>query len=403
MKINILKSIIIFILCISFFAFAKKDESLEMEDMSHESHMPEEEFLKIMKSFNVTNKEEYLKVYIELSSHGLPPLSQLSKMYPNWLGFEEESSKNKIDVKWVENQLKSIELSESLGYELNELSETPDAEKQLKKPKNSKTLEAKTNGRKKEKIKRHNYEDFVDYEGFIDFIRHHSISKSEQYYDLRKKNPIFKGKKLPGDPKNFYKNWLGWNVAFDKGEHMNFEEIKDFILKKKIRSRRQYIKIRKENHIVNGKILPYNPNLIYEEWTSWGDILFSFEDASIEDIKDFVAQKNIQTVEQYRAERKKEPIFNGKYLSSTPERIHKSEWPSWNNILIKPEHMNFEELKDFILKKNIQSSKQYYKIRSKNPKFNGKVLPYNPNTFYEEWTVWGDILCEKTFKKTKKK
>ena len=134
MKINILKNIIIFILCISFFAFAKKDESLEMEDMSHKSHMPEEEFLETMKSFNVTSKKRYLEVYSELSGHGLPPASQLSKVYPNWLGFEEESSKGKVDVKWIENQLKSIESSESRDYELNELPETPDAKKQLKKP-----------------------------------------------------------------------------------------------------------------------------------------------------------------------------------------------------------------------------------------------------------------------------
>ena len=184
---------------------------------------------------------------------------------------------------------------------------------------------------------------------------------------------------------------------------MNFEELKDFILKKKIRTRRQYIEIRKENHIVNGKIIPSNPHEFYEEWTVWGDILFSFEDASIEEIKDFIAQKNIQTAEQYRAERKKDPIFNGKYLPSNPEKTYKSEWPGWKNTLIRSKYMNFEELKDFILKKNIQSSKQYYKIRNKNPKFNGKKLPSNPHEFYEEWTVWGDILCEKTFKKTKKK
>ena len=229
------------------------------------------------------------------------------------------------------------------------------------------------------------------------------IRNSRQYQERRKKNDTFNGKILPSNPNAFYENWPGWSNVFTKPKYMNFEEFKDFILKKKIRTRRQYIEIRKENHIVNGKILPSNPNLLYEEWTVWGDILFSPEYASIEEIKDFVMQKNIQTVEQYRAERQKDPIFNGKHLSSNPEKIYKSEWPGWNNIFVKPEHMNFEEFKDFILKKNIQSSKQYHEIRKKNHMFKGKILPANPNTFYEEWTVWGDILCEKTFKKTKKK
>ena len=88
--------------------------------------------------------------------------------------------------------------------------------------------------------------------------------------------------------------------------------------------------------------------------------------------------------------RKKNDTFNGKRLPTNPSVFYEN-WPGWGNVL-PSRYMILEEIKEMAIKENIENSTQYFERRKKNPTFNGKRLPSHPTDFYPNWPGWGEAL-----------
>ena len=325
MKINILKNIIIFILCISFFAFAK----IQYVSIEEIREMAEKEGIQTVRQYNERREKNPI-----FNGKRLP--STPSEFYENW---------------------------PSWGNVL---------------------------------VRRH-----MTLEDIREMAEEEGIQTSRQYKERRKKNDTFKGKRLPAHPDTFYPNWPGWGEALGhKIEYVSLEEIKEMAEEEGIRGVRQYQERRKKNDTFKGKRLPANPSEFYKNWPSWGNVL-PRKYMNLEELKEFLIEKNIQKSKQYVEARKKYHTYNGKRLPTNPSVFYEN-WPSWGEALgNKIEYVSLEEIREMAEEEGIQTGVQYHERRRKNPNFNGKRLPANPYVFYKNWPGWGEALgkgkCEKVF------
>ena len=235
---------------------------------------------------------------------------------------------------------------------------------------------------------------YMTLEEIGEMVEEEDIRTSRQYTERREKNPTFNGKILPAHPETFYKNWPSWGNVLPR-RHMTLEELKEFILEENIQTSTQYYERRNKNRTFNGKELPANPSEFYENWPSWGDVL-PRKYMTLEELKEFALEENIQTGAQYRERRERDPIFNGKIIPSNPDTFY-PEWTSWNDVLVKNEYdsmeyTSVEEIREMAKKEDIQTGVQYHERRNKNRTFNGKILPAHPETFYKNWPSWGVAL-----------
>ena len=440
MKINILKSIIIFILGISFFAFAKIKyvsveeirEMAEAEDIQtsrqyHERRKKNPNFngktlpalpsvfyknwpgwkdVLVRKHTTLEETKEFIleedirtrKQYHERRNKNpifkgkrLP--ADPSHFYKNWPSWNKVLARRLMTLE----ELKEFILEENIqtSTQYHERRKKNDIFKGKRLPANPYSAYPNWPGWRKAVVK----VEYTTLEEIGEMAEEENIQTSTQYHERRKRDPTFNGKRLPANPSVFYKNWPGWRKALgNKIEDASIEEIREMALKENIQTVRQYHERRKKNDIFNGKRLPANPHIIYPDWTSWNDVLVKKvkkenKHTSLEEIKEFILKEDIRTSRQYTERRKKKRTFNGKILPANPSVFYKN-WPGWGKFLVKKEnkHVSMEEIKEFILKKNIRTSTQYHRHRKKNPNFNGKILPADPSAFYPDWTSWNDVL-----------
>ena len=181
-----------------------------------------------------------------------------------------------------------------------------------------------------------------------------------------------------------------------KIEYTSVEDIREMAKKEDIRGVRQYQERRKKNDTFNGKRLPTNPSVFYENWPGWGNVLPS-RYMILEEIKEMAIKENIENSTQYFERRKKNPTFNGKRLPSHPTDFY-SNWPGWGEALgHKIEYVSVEEIREMAEEEGIQNSRQYRERRNKNPIFKGKRLPADPSVFYKNWPDWGAVLVKSEY------
>ena len=381
MKINILKSIIIFILCISFFAFAK----IKYVSVEEIREMAIKENIQTSRQYHERRKKNP-----NFNGKRIP--ADPKSFYKNWPGWGDVV---------VKPEYASIEEIREMAIKENIQTSRQYHERRRKNPNfNGKTLPALPNvfyenwpGWGNVLPRRH-----MTLEELKEFILTENIQTSVQYLERRKKNRTFKGKRIPANPHTFYKNWPGWGEALgNKIEYVSLEEIREMAIKENIQTSVQYLERRKKNDTFNGKRLPAHPETFYPEWTSWNDVLVEKESKhiSLEEIKEMAKKENIKTSTQYQERRKKDPIFNGKIIPSNPDVFYEN-WPGWAEALgNKIEYVSLEEIREMAEKEGIKTGVQYQERRKKNRTFNGKRLPALPSVFYENWPGWGEALGNK--------
>ena len=106
------------LLLLSSFSFAQT--SLKVKEEFHSIEI----FEKIIIDFNIDSKKKYMEVYEDSKELGLPPLSQLSQIYPEWEGWNNPE-KNSLEL--VRAELRKIQEdlngSEEFGGNEEELEE----------------------------------------------------------------------------------------------------------------------------------------------------------------------------------------------------------------------------------------------------------------------------------------
>ena len=415
----------LFILIILFFSFLSlaHENPLKVHDETSYNYMSEKEFEKFQLDFNIKTKRQYLEVYRELSDIDLPPASQLSKIYPNWKGFEEESV-SKSTPKWVEKEIKKIQLIEKEGFETvdvteefgesesaNTESESTNTEEKINKNKSIKNKVTKSSNvvniqkhidqTKKNVVRKQNNKnpEFHNHESFIKVMINHPVSTTLQYKELRKKNHnVIDGKRLPAHPDTFYENWPGWGKFLVKDDSAPFKQVEVFIQRNHIQNDLQYEEFRKLSPLFNKKKLPVDPKSSYpSKWTSYEDILSRSDYFYLEELKEFVIKKNIQTVRQYHEVQNENSTSDGKKMPSNPNTFY-VKWISWNDLLVEKTKTNkytsIEDIREMAEEEDIRTVKQYKERRKKNRTFNGKILPSNPSHFYKNWPDWSNVLVK---------
>ena len=240
--------------------------------------------------------------------------------------------------------------------------------------------------------------EWMSFEEAKSFIQNQGITTSTEFekWSRSEKRP----KNVPRNPRGTYsEEWKGWNdfLGIEEKEWMSFEEAKAFIQTMKFTSHRQFQQWRKSKQ--RPRNFPSHPDKTYKnEWTNWGDFLGTGnllnnkkEWMSFEEAKAFIQNQGITNSTEFKKWSKsgKRP----KNFPSSPDRIYKGEWTSWNDFLgIKEkEWMSFEEAKAFIQNQGVTTSIEFKKW-SKSGK-RPKNFPSSPEkTYKNEWTNWGDFL-----------
>lgn len=173
---------------------------------------------------------------------------------------------------------------------------------------------------------------------------------------------------------------------------ITYKELKERVQKANIKTQTEYVARYKELAQDDGKKIPSNPNLRYQEmgWVNWYSFLGT-ENAlkkdflSFEEAKKAVKANNISTQQDYHSRYREV-----KGLPSAPYLAYKNEWQGFQDFFgIEREYMSYDEAKVFIQKHNI-ATQQEYKKRYKEI---SDSLSSDPRRIYgKSWKGWGDFL-----------
>ena len=380
--------IILFLL--SSFSFAQTSLKVKEEFYSIEI------FEKIIKEFNIDSKRKYMEVYEDSKELGLPPLSKLSQIYPEWKGWGESSPKKTSD--WVKKEIRKIQedLNDSEGFGGNEAFGEELEEKHSPTKKEKKIVQKKNPILKRSSEKKN----LVPYEELKKIVRDQGV-KTRKYYSVwREKNKgMFNGKKLPSSPQTHYDEWEGWGEFLGKPPIAPYEELKKILIDQGLKSIKDYHLLREKNKgMFNGWKIPSNPNIYYDEWEGWGVFLGKkppLPFTSYEELKKIVRDQGLKSIKDYHLLREKNKgMFNGWRMPSNPDK-HYKEWTNWNEFFgnrslpLAP----YEELKKITRDQGIKSAKDYHLFRTENKGvFNGWRIPSNPHRYYDEWKGWSNFF-----------
>ena len=348
-------------------------------------------FEKIIKEFNIDSKRKYMEVYEDSKELGLPPLSKLSQIYPEWEGWNKLSPEKKSDR--VKKEIRKIQ---------EDLNEVGGSEEELEE-KNSPTKKEKKIVQKK---------NLAPYEELKKIVKDQRINLAKDYRLFREKNGgVFNGRRMPSEPNRYYGDeWKGWGEFLWKLPIAPYEELKKIARDQGIKTSRDYHLLREENEgVINGWGMPRNPNRRYvDEWEGWGVFLGKKSSppfASYEELKKILIDQGIKTsIEYFSWREKNKGVFNGRGMPRNPNRRYVDEWKGWNEFLgkkISSPFASYEELKKISRDQGIKTSIEYFSWREKNKGvFNGRRIPSNPHTYYDEWKSWPEFLnkCETAFK-----
>jgi hypothetical protein len=212
---------------------------------------------------------------------------------------------------------------------------------------------------------------------------------------------------IPDIPSNIYKNkgWISWPdflgnkriVKYTKSNTMPFEECKKFVRSLGVTTGSEWFKWCKKNKRPDN--IPYNPDEVYKEWTTWGDFLGPIPEKwkSFEDARKFARSLKLKNPEDWNKFSKlgKRP----KDIPSGPRDVYKEDWKGWGDFLgtgnltskqLEEQYYPYEDAKKYVQKQKIKTVPKFNKWSSqgKRPLF----IPANPQKFYKDWIDWDDFF-----------
>ena len=391
----------IILLLLSSFSFSQN--SLKSKKEFHSIEI----FEKIIKEFNIDSKRKYMEVYEDSKELGLPPLSKLSQIYPEWEGWNEPSPK-KNSSDWVKKELRKIQ------EDVNEVGGSEE-EEELEEKNNPTLIKRKRRGKIVQK------KNLVPYEELKKIARNQEVKTRRYYLIWREKNKgVIDGRRIPSNPDAYYDEWKGWNEFLGKKPAPPFapyEELKKILIAQGIKKSREYFSWREKNKgVFNGWRIPSNPHISYGEWEGWGVFLGKKSSppppfVPYKELKKILKDQGVKSIRDYHLLREKNKgVINGWSMPSNPDRYYEKEWVNWNEFFGKKPSLPFapyKELKKISRDQGIKSAKDYQLFREKNKGvFNGQRLPSNPDRYYKkEWVSWNEFLgkCETAFKKVSRR
>ena len=363
-------------------------------------------FEKIIKEFNIDSKKKYMEVYEDSKELGLPPLSKLSQIYPEWEGWNEPSPK-KDSSDWVKKELRKMQehLNESEEFGGNEEFEEEFEEKNSPTKKEKKIIQKKNPILKRSSEKNN----LAPYEELKKILIDQGVKSIRDYRLLREKNGgVINGWRMPSNPNTYYGDeWKDWGEFLGKPPISPYEELKKALIDQEIKSAREYFSWREKNKgVFNGWRMPRNPHRHYgNKWESWNEFFGkkpSLPFAPYEELKKILIDQGIKKSREYLSWREKNKgVFNGWKMPGNPHTYY-DEWEGWGNIFGKLPLAPYEELKKAVIDQGIKTSRHYYLLREKNGGvINGWSMPSSPHTYYDEWEDWPKFFneCETAFKK----
>lgn len=195
---------------------------------------------------------------------------------------------------------------------------------------------------------------YLSFDKAREFVRSLNLSSYDDYrkYTMSGEKP----KEIPSRPDFVYKNefkgygdWVGTGRISnkDKGEQfLPFEQAREYVSNLKLYGFDAWTKYAKSKDRPTN--IPTNPHHIYkDEWTGYGDFLGT-----------------------------------GRL---SPTAVGQNFWP-------------FDKAKEYVIGLNLKSSNDYirYVESGKKPEY----IPYNPDTFYDDFISWGDFLGTGTVSNT---
>jgi len=232
---------------------------------------------------------------------------------------------------------------------------------------------------------------FLSYEDARKYVRQLKLKTVNEWRVWKKNRP----KNIPCKPEIFYLN-KGWKGCGDflgtfrvsnsnniNGARLPFIEARDFVRKLKLNSFCEWQRYKKENNIYN---IPVYPEKAYKkEWVSIDDWLGKKEEEcnmlSFEESREFVRNLKLNSMKKWEIYRKENKIKN---IPSHPERTYKEKWISpedWIGTKEKEKILSFEESREFVMKLNFSTLKEYQEYRKKHNIVN---IPKVPSDVYRK-------------------
>ena len=203
---------------------------------------------------------------------------------------------------------------------------------------------------------------------------------------------------FPKHPNIHYKDdWIDWYDLFGKERPKGFvtlNELKEYISKIGIDSSSKFRKLTKSKDFPSH--FPKNPHTHYkDEWIDWYDFLGVFNPKNyrtFEETRAFAHSSEINTMKEWNQAYLQKKIPPD--LPKNPNTFYKDAYIDAWDFFGKGNPANYvtlNELKEYILKTNIDSSSKYMKF-TKSKDFPSH-FPKKPHTYYkDEWVDWYDFL-----------
>ncbi|MEZ9202265.1 VPA1269 family protein [Vibrio splendidus] len=222
------------------------------------------------------------------------------------------------------------------------------------------------------------FEFYATYEEAMIAVKNLNILKYTEYKKRYKEDP-----RLPSHPNEKYRDQWKSMTEFISGEKKEFYstyiEASNANKNLRIVSQADYVlKYKRDSR------LPSTPNIRYsKDWIGWDDFLYPKSINNLDDLKHLCKCLGIYSSRDYRNSRK-----INKLLPAKPDILFE-DWVDWYELLDIPKPYNYSRLKELV-KKNGCSNMEDYKslrIRLKDPH-----IPSDPISHYSEWTNTFDFF-----------
>jgi len=240
------------------------------------------------------------------------------------------------------------------------------------------------------------------------FVRGLKIKSVDEYRKFCKSGN--KPDDIPDIPSNIYKNkgWISWPdflgnkriVKYTESNTRPFEECKKFVRSLGVTTGSEWFKWCKKNKRPDD--IPYNPDGVYKEWTTWRDFLGPLPTRwkSFEDAREFAQSLKLKNPGEWNDFSK-----SGKRpddIPAGPADVYKKQgkWMGWSdflgtgNISSKQKfesRLSFGDAKKYVQKIGFKSKKEFSDwAKTKERPISIPSHPYT--TYKKEWVDWYDFL-----------
>jgi len=186
-------------------------------------------------------------------------------------------------------------------------------------------------------------------------------------------------------------------VKYTKSNTMPFEECKKFVRNLGVTTGSEWFRWCKKNKKPDN--IPYNPDEVYKEWTTWGDFLGPLPEKwkSFEDARKFAHSLKLKNPGEWNKFSKlgKRP----EDIPAGPRGVYKEDWIGWSDFLgtgnlnsqqLQEQYISYDDAKKYVQKQGIKTVPKFneWSSQGKRPLF----IPAKPQKFYKEWIDWDDFF-----------